>query len=539
MRASIAGLAALLLSCSQAVPPPEAEIPDDRAAMPVVPRWYHAAVGYEIFVRSFKDSDGDGQGDFAGIIEKLDHLNDGVPGEGDDLEVDLIWLMPIQPSPSYHGYDVTDYRDVAADYGGMEGLRAFLDAAHERGIRVVMDLVVNHSSRRHPWFQASAAGTGHEGWYVWSDDARDWKRPWDGGPTWHEAGGRWYYGLFWSGMPDLNYRCDALTAEMIDVARFWLEQGLDGFRLDAVRYLVETGPGDGQRDTPETLAWWETFTAAAREVREDVLMVGEAWTSNKTASLYHGEGRGLPMTFDFDLSAALLGAVKGSDGADIEGVLLRFGDQFPPAAADGVFLTNHDMVRTASELGEEPDAARLAAGLLFAMPGTPWIYYGEEIGMLNGPSPKDEHKRKPMQWAPGPRGGFTDGTPWETLHRSTDAINVADQTGDPDSLLSLYRALIRTRRASPALTGGDARVVPAASPTTDEVWALRRAAGDDVVVTVFNLGESTALAVSVDADGAAAAEDALTGEPVTVVEDAVKVEDLGPRTFRYIRLLPP
>ncbi|MFH1529965.1 MAG: alpha-amylase family glycosyl hydrolase [Pseudomonadota bacterium] len=552
-------LAAVLLSCSQGVPPKGVGVPDDHAGEPDgpvgtdtpdepppcrppatvdAPTWYHTAVGYEIFVRSFRDSDGDGVGDFAGIIEKLDYLNDGVPGAGDDLEVDLIWLTPIHPSPSDHGYDVIDYREVNADFGGMEAFDTFLEAAHARGIRVVMDLVVNHSSSQHPWFQASAAGTGHDDWYVWSDAARDWKRPWGGGPTWHEAGGRWYYGLFWTGMPDLNYTTEAVTEEMIDIARFWLEKGLDGFRLDAVRYLVETGKGDGQSDTPETLAWWRTFTAAARTVRDDVLLVGEAWTSNETAALYHGDGDGLPMTFDFDLSGAILGAVKGSDGTDIENVLCRFGSQFPEGAADGIFLTNHDMVRVASELGEEPDAARLAAGLLFSMPGTPWMYYGEEIGMRNGSSLKDQHKRKPMQWTGDPGGGFTAGTPWEPLHPQADTINVADQSQDPDSLLSLYRDLIRARRARPALHRGGAEVVDVNSPTTDEVWALRRAAGDDAVVCAFNLGESTALAVNLAAGDASGAEDALTGESVVVSGGVVEVGDLGPRAFRYVRLLP-
>ena len=356
--------------------------------------------------------------------------------------------------------------------------------------------------------------------------------------TWHEADGRWYYGIFWEGMPDLNYATPAVTEEMTDVARFWLEKGLDGFRLDAVRYMVETGEGDGQSDTPETLSWWRAFAAASREMREDVLLVGEAWTSNETASLYHADGDGLPMTFDFDLSAAILGAVKGSDGTDIENVLCRFGNQFPLGAADGVFLTNHDMVRVASELGEEPEATRLAAGLLFAMPGTPWMYYGEEIGMRNGASLKDEHKRQPMQWTGDVGGGFTEGTPWEPLHTATESINVADQTTDPDSLLSLYRDLIRARRAAPALHRGGAEAAAIASPTTDEVWALRRTAGDEVVICAFNLGESSALAVKVPAGDASAAEDLLTGEAVSVVGGDIEVGDLGPRAFRYVRLLP-
>ena len=554
---TILGIMTLVFSCSQGVPHTDATLledqtidtptPDLDSSGPLVctppaaikdPAWYHTAVGYEVFVRSFRDSDGDGIGDFAGLLEKLDYLNDGVPGEGDDLEVDLIWLMPIHPSPSYHGYDVIDYRDVHGDYGGMEGFEAFLAAAHARGVKVIIDLVVNHSSKQHPWFQASAAGEGHEDWYVWSDTPKDWKRPWGGGATWHKHGDRWYYGVFWGGMPDLNCAGADLTAEMHDIGRYWLEKGVDGFRLDAVRYLVETGPSDGQQDVPETLAWWRDFAAAMRKLRPDALLVGEAWTSNAIAALYHGDGDSLQMTFDFDLSAALLGAVKGSDGVDIENVLCRFGDLFPTGAADGVFLTNHDMVRAASKLGEEDDASRLAAGLLFAMPGTPWIYYGEEIGMRNGTSLGDEAKRKPMQWAAAADGGFTEGAPWEPLHPETATINVAAQTEDPDSLLSLYRALIRARRSSAALLRGGAAAAEVRSPTSAEVWGLLRSTDNEEVLCTFNLGETGALAVSATTDGAAtSAEDLLSGEVVPVVDGQVQVGDLGPRNFRYLRLI--
>jgi len=256
--------------------------------------------------------------------------------------------------------------------------------------------------------------------------------------------------------------------------------------------------------------------------------------------LYHGDdGDNLSMTFDFDLSAALLGAVNGSDGVDIENVLCRFGDQFPAGAADGVFLTNHDMVRAASELGEEDEASRLAAGLLFAMPGTPWIYYGEEIGMRNGTSLGDEAKRKPMQWTAATDGGFTEGAPWEPLHPETAAINVAAQTEDPDSLLSLYRALIRARRSSAALLRGGAATAKLRSPTSAEVWGILRSTDNEEVLCTFNLGETGALAVSATTDvTATSAKDLLSGEVVPVVDGQVQVGDLGPRSFRYLRLVP-
>ena len=224
--------------------PPVGDPPALCRAAIAQPSWYHRAIGYEVFVRSFQDSDGDGIGDLQGLTSRLDYLNDGKPG-GDDLGIDLLWLMPINDSPSYHGYDVSDYRKLNPQYGTDADFTALLTAAHARGIRVVMDLVLNHSSKQHPWFQASAAGTNKQDWYLWSDVAMSWKQPFGNSLSWHASGKRWFYGVFADSMPDLNYTNPAVTAEMTDVAQGWLDRGVDGFRLDAVRYLVETGPGAG------------------------------------------------------------------------------------------------------------------------------------------------------------------------------------------------------------------------------------------------------------------------------------------------------
>lgn len=434
-------------------------------------KWYQTAIGYEIFVRSFYDSDGDGIGDLKGVTQKLDYLNDGKPGQGDDLEVSLIWLMPISPSPSYHGYDVTDYRAIEPDYGTMADFTELVEQAHARGIRVIVDFVMNHTSSEHPWFvdasnpaspsdpasnpaSPSRPTSAHRSWYVWSDKEMYWKQPWSSGNTWHELSGAWYYGLFWSGMPDLNYEEPAVRAEMTEVARFWLDAGADGFRLDAVRYLIEDGPGDGMQDTLPTIDFWRDFSADLHSTHPDVLLVGEAWASNEVASKYHVEGDGLNMTFDFDLMEAIVAGLIAGDLSDVERSLAARPSQFPPEAALGTFLSNHDILRLSARLKGNYAQARLAAMLLMALPGTPFVYYGEEIGMDNGPTLDDKHKRTPMQWDGTENAGFTSGKPWLAVNDGFDKLNVAAQQADPESLLSLYRALIRLRTSTPALSQG-------------------------------------------------------------------------------------
>jgi len=468
---------------------------------PAADAWYNRAVGYEIFVRSFKDSDGNGIGDLAGIVEKLDYLNDGDPETNGDLGVDLLWLMPVSPSPSYHGYDVTDYRGIHPDYGTMDDMKKLVAEAHERGIRLIVDLVLNHSSSQHPWFLASQDPTlPKRTWYVWSDETLEWGRPWAANDnTWHKSGKSWYYGLFWSGMPDLNYATPEVRAEMTDVGRWWLSDvGVDGFRLDAVRYMVETGPGEGQQDTPETLAWWKEFATAMGKQSPDVLLVGEAWASNEVAAKYRVDGKGLELTFDFDLMEAIAAGVIAEEPADIEKVLCLFSGQFPPGAGDAIFLTNHDLVRLPSRLKEDASLVRLAAMLLMTLPGTPFLYYGEEIGMPNGASLDDTAKRLPMAWSGDEGAGFTTGKPWKAPHSSFKTVNVADQDTDVASLLSFYRDLIRLRKANVALNGGGYRPLPAHAVTGGPVWAFRRTGGKQDVVVAVNFGEVKALDASVD-----------------------------------------
>ncbi|HWC65519.1 MAG TPA: alpha-amylase family glycosyl hydrolase, partial [Thermoanaerobaculia bacterium] len=282
--------AAVLLACVSAAPDrPKITVP---AAPPPALSAVPGRVFYEVFVRSFQDSDGDGIGDLGGLISRLDYLNDGNPDSATSLGVDGIWLMPVFRSPSYHGYDTADYETINPDYGSDADFRRLLDEAHRRGMKVIVDLVVNHTSAEHPWFvdAASSPSARHRDWYVWSPVDPGWTQPWGGAtPTWHPLGGAFFYGVFWGGMPDLNFRNPEVRAEIERIAALWLARGVDGFRLDAARHLVEDGPGPLQTDTPETHAYWKEFAESVRAVKPDATLVGEIWSDTATIAPYYRE----------------------------------------------------------------------------------------------------------------------------------------------------------------------------------------------------------------------------------------------------------
>jgi glycosidase len=519
-RRALAAFLALAAACASIGPtPPPPPAPPPRAGSAST-AWWNGAVFYEVFVRSFRDSDGDGKGDLAGLLAKLDHLNDGRPG-GDDLEVDGIWLMPVFASPSYHGYDTTDYETVQPDYGTNADLVRLVDAAHARGMKVIVDLVLNHTSDQHPWFvdAASGARSPRRDWYAWSPTDPGWTQPWDpygGAATWHPRNGAYYYGLFWSGMPDLNYANPAVREEAKRLARLWLDRGVDGFRLDAARYLVETGPGPGQADTAETHAFWKEFAAAVRAAKPDVALVGEVWTDTPVIARYYGDtdalpgGDELPLLFDFPLASAMVAAVNAGDGAGIAAKLEEERQVYPVGAASAPFLTNHDQIRAATQLGNDRARLGLAAALLLTMPGTPFLYYGEEVGLQNGPGNADEAKRTPMPWDGSPGGGFTSGMPWFGFAPGQATANVAAQTADPGSLLSRYRALVRARHAAPALGRGDlALLTPRRGPAP--VLAFVRTLSGETVLVAHNFSGAPATAGPFAVPGAAA--DAVFADP--------------------------
>jgi glycosidase len=514
-------LAAAVLSACASAPASPARVVSVRAPAAST-EWWNGAVVYEVFVRSFQDSGGDGAGDLAGLTARLDYLNDGNPDTDSDLGVDAIWLMPIYPSPSYHGYDVTDYRGVNPDYGTVDALKHLVAEAHKRNVKVILDFVPNHTSTQHPWFlDAVSSSSAKRDWYVWSATDPRWGQPWNAaGTSWYPAGGAHYYAVFWSGMPDLNWRNPDVAADMAASAAFWLDAGVDGFRLDAVRYLVENGPGGGQQDQPETHAALKAFAAGVRASRPDALVVGEAWADTATIATYYGStaaapgGDELPLAFDFPLADALVAAVASGDAGTLARGLDAAAAAMPAGAGDAPFLTNHDQQRVATRLAGDLAKEKLAASILLTLQGTPFLYYGEEVGLRNGDCPSDECKRTPMAWDGTATGGFTSGEPWFPLSPGGASANVAAQTGDPGSVLSRYRALLKARKASPALArGGTSRL----GTEANGIVAYLRTAPSETVLVAHALG-GYAASVGLDLPDAAV-------QPVLVDAGASLVRD--------------
>jgi alpha-amylase len=289
-------------------------------------------------------------------------------------------------------------------------------------------------------------------------------------------------------MPDLNWRSPAVRAEMYRIAEHWLERGVDGFRLDATRHLIETGPGAGQSDAPETHEALKELAARVRSFKPEAILVGENWTDTSTIAAYYGStetvagGDELPMNFDFPLAEAILAGVANGEAAGIAAKLAEVKALYPPGSTDAPFLTNHDNVRVATRLANEPAKLRNAAAILLTLPGTPFLYYGEEIGLRNGTTDNDEAKRTPMPWEDSAGGGFTAGTPWFPFAPGKDSANLAAQTGNAGSLLSRYRTLIRVRKSSTALRTGSIELLSPVSGASPTLVFLREIAGERVLV---------------------------------------------------------
>lgn len=465
--------------------------------------WTRGAVFYEVFVRSFSDSNGNGTGDLDGLISKLDYLNDGNPATKKDLGVNALWLMPVFASPSYHGYDTTDYKKINPDYGTNQDFQRLLQEAHKRGIRIIVDYVMNHTSSQHPWFvdSASSPRAAKRNWYVWRQNNPGWTPPWGGtNPTWHALNGSYYYGVFWEGMPDLNYRNNAVRQQMDQIAAYWLDQGVDGFRLDAARHLIENGPGQLQVDSTETHEFWKEFSARIRTVHPQSVLVGENWTETPIIATYYGSnstvagGDELPMNFDFPLASSIISAVQSGNASGIAAKLAEIESLYPADSNDAPFLTNHDMVRVATQLNRNQSELRNAAFILLTLPGAPFLYYGEEVGLENGPKQGDESKRTPMPWDSTPTGGFTSGSPWFPLAPGQDQANVAAQINDPKSLLSLYRNLIHVRNDSNALKQGDLQLLTGTTGMSPVLSFLRKSATETMLVSI-NLSNSVGTGV--------------------------------------------
>ncbi len=442
-------------------------------------KWWNDAVFYEVFVRSFFDDSGDGVGDFKGLTQKLDYLNDGNPNTHDDLGITGIWLMPMMKSPSYHGYDVADYYTTEPDFGTMQDFEEFISAAHARGIKVIIDLVMNHSSSQNPWFTQSANSQNEfRDWYVWSDTNPGTIGPW-GQTVWHQRNGDYYYGLFWDGMPDLNYTHPPVKEEMLNVVKFWLEKGVDGYRLDAIKYLIEDGPL--LENTSQTYAFLEEFNTVYKTENPDAFTVGEVWSSTQSIIPYVQNDR-LDVCFEFGLAGAILDAVDNGNPENVESQLTTVQNSYPMLQY-ATFLTNHDIDRVFATLGANADKMKLAASVYLTMPGIPFVYYGEEIGMTG----TGDHLniRRPMQWTDGTNAGFSSHSPWQSIGSNYLSNNVRDMDQDPNSILRHYKKLIRIRNEQDALRRGQTLLL---ENTDDNVLSFARIHQDEGVLVVSNTG---------------------------------------------------
>jgi alpha-amylase len=449
----------------------------------LVSKWPRG-VTYEIFVQSFADSNGDGIGDIKGMTAKLDYLRQlGVAG---------IWLMPINPSPSYHKYDVTDYYGIHPDYGTMDDFKAFIREAHKRNIKVVMDMVLNHSSSEHPWFKEALKNPNspYREYFVWThkNDPQtqasgkiiagdsDNRNRWNAVP----GSDYLYYSYFGGHMPDLNYDSPKLRDEVFRIGRFWFSEiGVDGFRLDAARHIF---PDERPQDNHQ---WWVYFRNEMLKANQDVYLIGEVWAPAEVVGPYM---KGLPALFNFDMGFAITKAVNEEKAGDLTASHKKIRDFYQrinPDYVDATFLTNHDQNRIMSAVNGDVNKARMAAALLLTLPGSPYLYYGEEIGM-KGLKP-DEQIREPFLW--DMKAKDKSRTTWIKPQYSTDAtlVPVAQQIKDKNSLYNHYKTFLQLRNTSRALTDGDLVPVNLDNPA---LCAFIRQAENDAVLVVHNLSRA-------------------------------------------------
>ncbi len=485
--------------------------------------WYKLASFYQVNVRAFFDSNADGHGDLAGVTQKLDYLN--------QLGVDCLWLMPIYPSPlADDGYDISDFYNIQETFGTVEDLRILVTEAHSRGIRIIMDLVMNHTSDQHPWFQAARSDreSPFRDYYVWSDT----KEKYEGARiifvdtqesnwSWDEMAQQYYWHRFYPSQPDLNYDNPAVRQAMRDVMKFWLDLGIDGFRADAVPYLFER-EGTNCENLPETHEYLRSLRNFLDLNYPNAILLAEANQWPKDVLAYFHEGNEFQMGFHFPLMPRIFMALKQEDRSSLVWII----DETPPIPDDCqwcTFLRNHDELtlemvtpderewmweqyapdprmrinlgirrRLAPLLDNDPLKIRLAFALLFSLPGTPIIYYGDEIGMGDNIWLYDRNGvRTPMQWDNTLNAGFSTAAP-ELLYApvidkapySPLYVNVKDESEDPNSLLTFMRHLIKTRKENLIFSDGNLEWLRTASPA---VAGFTRNYGEEMVVVLNNL----------------------------------------------------
>ncbi|GFZ31842.1 alpha-amylase [Clostridium zeae] len=399
---------------------------------------YDGRAFYEIFVRSFNDSNGDGIGDLKGVTEKLDYLK--------DLGVNGIWLMPINDSPSYHGYDVTDYYKINPQYGTMEDLKTLLAEAHKRDIKILMDMVINHTSTENTWFKEAKAdkNSKYRDYYIWSTDSnveneisKMGTKPWTKNTTLND----YYYSIFWEGMPDLNYDNKEVRQEMKNVAKYYEDLGVDGFRLDAAKWIYD--------DQDKNLQWWKEYNEYCKSINKNFVLTGEVWDNLFAMAPYQ---ESLDSIFDFPLADSI---TKGVSGQSIEDLPTEIKDNYDTLKeknknfVPAPFLSNHDQNRVMDNLGDS-EKMKMAAAIYLTLPGTPYIYYGEEVGM-SGSKP-DENIREPFIWD---NKDSSKNTKWMESTNDIDKVALNVQKADKDSIYNFYKKLLELRNNYKALRLGD------------------------------------------------------------------------------------
>ncbi len=405
---------------------------------------------YSLFPIAFADSNGDSKGDLQGVISKLDYLNDNDPSTNTDLGIDAIWFNPIYPSDTYHKYDIKDYENIDRDFGTLDDFKLLVTQMHQRGIKIILDMVFNHTADNHPWFQQAISGKIPFDEYYMIFTKRDASK-YTKSAAWYGINSKIYYAGFWNEMPDLNAESELVRNELRKVIDFWMNLGVDGFRFDAAPwvYSVDEYP-IGTNVLALNQQFWMEMKDYIKTKNKDIYLVGEVWLSASSAANY---GKGFDALFNFDLAAGILNAVNAGSSTNFLSSYLngmKIIKMKTDHYIDAIFLSNHDQNRVMSVLSGDLGKAKLAANILFTLPGIPYVYYGEELGM-QGMKP-DENIREPFVWTTGSNPPMAD---WVSSKYNKTTPTVDQQVNDPESMFSMYQTLIALRKNSEVLRFGD------------------------------------------------------------------------------------